>query len=100
MVVYPREGERERISQALKEAGFQVTSAADNETALKDLAEMRHDLIVMANDSAEGQKLCGQIRGLSHAPIIITGQEKELSRVVTLKLGADIYIAEPVGTAE
>jgi len=99
-MVHSREEQRSKIAKGLRQAGFEVITAADSETALGNLYEMRPDLVVMANDSSEAQELCRRIRDFSPLPLIVMGPEGVFSRVVMLNLGADVYLDESIAFTE
>ena len=88
------------MAEALEDSGFQVTSAADSETALRDFYETYPDLIILADVSQGGRDFCHKVRRVSRMPIIVMGEGNTHHRVVMLEMGADIYLVEPVGIKE
>lgn len=97
----------EVVHDYLKQAGYQVLTAGDGQTALT-LARHEHpDLIVldlMLPGGMDGLDVCRRLRqdpGLSGTPIImLTARSEEVDRLVGLELGADDYVTKPFSPRE
>jgi two-component system, OmpR family, KDP operon response regulator KdpE len=87
----------------LREAGFEVTTAATVQEALDALAVRPPDaaIIDLILPDGNGVDLCRSIREWSEMPIIVlsaVGDEAE--KVRALEAGADDYVTKPFGTQE
>ena len=94
-------------SRALREAGFQVIEAATGEQALKLATEKRPDLVLldMKLPDISGLDVCRRIKEdprTERIPVvhISVTYVTEAAEETSLRSGADIYLAEPVGAAE
>jgi DNA-binding response OmpR family regulator len=90
----------EQLARGLSRAGCDVEvvgSAADA------LPRAGADMILLdlGLPDGDGIELCGRLRQLTAAPIlVVTARDTERQRVVALDSGADDYIAKPFGFAE
>ena len=100
LVVSPQDAAGDKLKQILEEAGFQVIIAKDAEAALRTLYQAHPDMVIMSNDSLEGQEICSRITDSVRIPIIVVGKGDELSTAVMIELGADMYLIEPVSPKE
>ena len=87
----------------LREAGFEVATAASVEEALDALAVRPPDaaIIDLILPDGNGVDICRSIREWSEMPIIVlsaVGDEAE--KVRALEAGADDYVTKPFGTKE
>lgn len=88
----------------MQQAGFEVITANDGETALQRVAEQRPDLILLdiSLPGLSGFEVLEQLRAQpEHArlPIImLTAHGREVEREKGLALGADDYITKPFST--
>jgi two-component system, OmpR family, KDP operon response regulator KdpE len=87
----------------LREAGFEVATAASVEEALDALAVRPPDaaIIDLILPDGNGVDICRSIREWSEMPIIVlsaVGDEAE--KVRALEAGADDYVTKPFGTNE
>ncbi len=88
----------------MQQAGFEVITANDGETALQRVAEQRPDLILLdiSLPGLSGFEVLEQLRAQPvHArlPIImLTAHGREVEREKGLALGADDYITKPFST--
>lgn len=99
-MVTPGEEEGGRLKQILEEAGFQVIVVKDAEASLRALYQGHPDLVIMSNDSLEGQEITSRIADSVRIPIIVVGKGDELSTAVMIELGADMYLIEPISPGE
>ncbi len=96
----------EVIEFNLKQAGFDVTTAADGEEALRKARTQAPDLIVLdvMLPELDGFEVCKILRrdpATAGIPIImLTAKAAEVDRVVGLELGADDYVTKPFSPRE
>lgn len=90
----------------LKNAGYDVTTADDGDTALKKARQQLPDLILLdlMLPEVDGLEVCKLLRrdpATSAIPIImVTAKAAEIDRVVGLELGADDYVTKPFSPRE
>ena len=92
------------VEMHLRDAGCQVTLAADGRTGLAQFAATRFDLIVLdlMLPDVDGLDICRQLRQQKdYTPILmLTARSGEFDRVLGLELGADDYLAKPFSVRE
>ncbi|WP_192034555.1 response regulator [Halomonas sp. YLGW01] len=88
----------------MQQAGFEVMTAADGESALVRVAEAPPDLVLLdiSLPGISGFDVLERLRGdpaLTRLPIImLTAHGREVEREKGLALGADDYITKPFST--
>ena len=94
---------RETLAQGLAQQGYEVTWAADGQTALELARRERPDLVVLDHGLPvlDGLSLCQALRQEMATPILLiaAGAEEE-DRVAGLEAGADDYLSRPFGMRE
>src|SRR5437588_1815269 len=96
----------ELVEFNLKQAGFEVASAADGVEALTKTRSLLPDLIVLdvMLPELDGMEICKMLRRdktTAKIPIImLTAKAAEIDRVLGLELGADDYITKPFSPRE
>jgi two-component system OmpR family response regulator len=104
LVVARDSATRHQMIDYLESHHMRATSAVMRQEALRQLAALPPDLIVLDTrlDQANGLDLVRDIRLVSDVPLIIVGGDPfdEADRVIALELGADDYITDPVGLRE
>jgi len=96
----------ELIAFNLKAAGYDVTSAADGDEALKKARAVLPHLIILdlMLPGVDGLAVCKQLRRderTAPIPIImLTAKAAEIDRVLGLELGADDYVTKPFSPRE
>ena len=94
------------IDYNLKAAGYDVTTAADGDEALKKARSTAPDLIILdlMLPEVEGLDVCKILRrepSTSGIPIVmLTAKASETDRVLGLELGADDYVTKPFSPRE
>ncbi|AKT41436.1 response regulator [Chondromyces crocatus] len=94
------------VAYNFRQAGFDVVSAMNGETALRALKEERFDLIILdlMLPDISGTELCRRIKQspqTAQTPIImVTAKGEEVDRVVGFELGADDYLVKPFSVRE
>ncbi|NIV28051.1 MAG: response regulator [Anaerolineae bacterium] len=91
------------VGANLRARGYEVLTAENGRTALKEFSEAVVDLIILdiMMPGPDGFEVCQAIRQQSAVPIIMLsarGQERDIVRA--LDLGADDYLTKPFGVAE
>jgi DNA-binding response OmpR family regulator len=90
----------------MKQAGFQVRTAADGEAALAAIAAEQPDLVLLdvMMPRKNGYEVCQAIRANPDwnavRIIMLTAKGREVEREKGLALGADDYITKPFATQE
>lgn len=96
----------ELLSYNLSREGFEVTTAADGEEALKKIRAKSFDLIILdlMMPGIQGMELCRILRNdpkTKSLPIImLTAKTEEVDRILGLEMGADDYITKPFSPRE
>jgi two-component system phosphate regulon response regulator PhoB len=96
----------ELVEFNLKNAGFEVVTAADGEQALKKARAALPDLIVLdlMLPEVDGLEVCKLLRrdaATAGIPILmLTAKAAEIDRVLGLELGADDYVTKPFSPRE
>jgi len=103
LVVEDDPGLRVLIARALQQNGFAVSQAGTGPEMWSIFEQRPVDLILLdiMLPGKNGMDLCREVRARSSVPIIfISAKGDETDRVIGLELGADDYLAKPVGTRE
>ncbi len=87
----------------LRDAGYEVETAADKEGALAVLSSRPPEALVLdlVLPDGSGVEVCRELRKWSQLPILVlsaVGDERE--KVKALDAGADDYVTKPFGTEE
>ncbi len=94
------------IRSYLEQAGYQVLTAHDGETALHAIRREQPDLVVLDlmlpdRDGWEITRLIRSDQTLANLPIImLTARVEDTDKIVGLELGADDYITKPFNPRE
>lgn len=94
---------REVLAFAFDKAGFAVTSAADGEEALAEVARMAPDLVVLDINMPrmDGLEVCRRLRASGDVPVLfLSSRDDEFDRVLGIELGADDYVVKPFSPRE
>ena len=91
------------LKVVLRQAGFEVDTAATKSEALDRVAVRPPEMLVLdlILPDGSGVEVCEEVRGWSQLPIIVlsaVGDERE--KVRALDAGADDYLTKPFGTDE
>lgn len=90
----------EQLARGLSRAGCQVQLVGTADQALRR-ADADMILLDLGLPDEDGIQLCGRLRKITGAPIlVVTARDTERQRVTALDSGADDYIAKPFGFAE
>ncbi|OIJ21887.1 DNA-binding response regulator [Anaerobacillus alkalidiazotrophicus] len=88
---------------SLEKEGFFVECAYDGEEAVKKVASLVPDLILLdiMLPLKDGMEVCREVRKKYDMPIImLTAKDSEIDKVLGLELGADDYVTKPFSTRE
>jgi len=94
------------VRSYLEQAGFQVLTAFDGETALHAIRRDRPDLVVLdlMLPDRDGWDIIRLVRGepaLAGLPVImLTARIEDTDKIIGLELGADDYITKPFNPRE
>ena len=91
------------LKPALTAAGYDVIEAATGAAALKAVATLAPDLVILdlGLPDMDGKDVVTSLRGWTQIPIIIlSARERESEKIAALDLGADDYIEKPFGIGE
>ncbi|MBN1219739.1 MAG: response regulator transcription factor [Anaerolineae bacterium] len=94
------------VRSYLEQAGYQVSTAFDGETALHAIRREQPDLVVLDlmlpdRDGWDITRLVRSEPSLANLPIImLTARVEDTDRIVGLELGADDYITKPFNPRE
>ena len=100
LVVDDNEDIRDFVRLVLEPEGYKITEAADGTSALDQIAKSEPDVIILdlSIGQPDGLDVCRSIRKSSMVPIIIlTSHNDEVDEAMCLAMGADDFIAKPVG---
>jgi len=100
VIVEPSTPLRTRMQRCLESAGFKVSACASPMDALEAAAQWRPDAIVCAAsiDGMNGVELAyamAEHTTLSDVPLVLTGDEGDLSRLEAFRAGVRDYIPKP-----
>ena len=93
---------RRIVKSYLVDAGFDVSEAADGETAL-DMAASLPDLVILdvGLPGMDGIEVLRELRTRSTVPVILlTARTEETDRLIGLSVGADDYVTKPFSPRE
>ncbi len=94
------------VRSYLEQAGYQVLTAYDGETALHTIRREKPDLVVLDlmlpdQDGWEITRLVRSEASLADLPVImLTARVEDTDKIVGLELGADDYISKPFNPRE
>ena len=94
------------VRSYLEQAGFQVLTAYDGETALHAIRRERPDLVILdlMLPDRDGWDITRIVRGdenLAGLPIVmLTARVEDTDKIVGLELGADDYVTKPFNPRE
>lgn len=91
------------VADILQEEGYGVETVGTGAEAEAAIERLRPDLVILdiMLPDADGLMLCHRLQQQWPAPIImLSGSRRESDRVLSLRLGADDFIAKPFDTFE
>ena len=93
----------ESLAYSLRKEGYEVTTAADGHSAIKQFHKQVPDLILLdlMMPQVDGMEVCWRIRAFSNVPILmLTAKDQDMDKVLGLEAGADDYVTKPFNTQE
>lgn len=93
----------ERTVEVLRRIGFQVHVARTGREGVTLVEQTSPDLVTTEIDLADvdGIEVCRQVRALSRSYLmVISAQDTELDRLMSLEVGADDFLAKPHSARE
>ena len=103
LVVDDEEIVRNSLQRVLKEAGYDVVTAANGQEALDKMSQLKIKLVLLdiKMPGLDGFQVLDLIRKSSNVPVIMLTAVQEMTTVRdTLSLGADDYVRKPFHTRE
>ncbi|MGJ3250287.1 MAG: response regulator transcription factor RpaB [Elainellaceae cyanobacterium] len=103
LVVDDEDAIRQILATRLAMSGYDVTTAADGEEALRLFSHVAPDLIVLdlMMPKLDGLTACRELRKISDVPIIMLTALGQISdRIQGLEIGADDYVTKPFSPKE
>lgn len=103
LVVEDEQPVQELLITWLDDAGYDVCSASNGVEGLRELYQHRPDLVVadILMPEMDGYEFCRLVREVSRAPIMMLSALGRVEhKIKGLDLGADDYVAKPVGMDE
>jgi DNA-binding response OmpR family regulator len=91
------------LAQALRQADYTVSVAADGRAGLEKAVRQNPDLVILdvMMPGLDGWEVCRALRQQSTVPILmLTALGDEVDRILGLELGADDYLTKPFSTRE
>ena len=91
------------VAAYLRNAGYEVKTAASAQGALIELAGHSPALIVLDLNlpDGDGVELCRRIRKTSDVPILmLTARDEDIDKIIGLEVGADDYMTKPFNPRE
>jgi len=95
---------REAVTEALREAGYEVRADADGSDLTGALAEFRPDMAILdvrLPEGDEGFDLAARLKAMAELPVVFVTAADDLDdRLRGFEVGADDYIVKPFAVAE
>jgi DNA-binding response OmpR family regulator len=91
------------VSLYLKNAGYEVRTAANGTEALASAERDKPSLIVLdlMLPDIDGIEICRRIRQKSDVPILmLTARDEDVDKIIGLEVGADDYLTKPFNPRE
>ncbi|MBI4784596.1 MAG: response regulator [Oscillatoriophycideae cyanobacterium NC_groundwater_1537_Pr4_S-0.65um_50_18] len=93
----------ESLAYSLKKEGYEVTTASDGHSAIKQFHKQAPNVILLdlMMPEVDGMEVCWRIRAFSNVPILmLTAKDQDVDKVRGLEAGADDYVTKPFNTRE
>jgi DNA-binding response OmpR family regulator len=91
------------VARYLRREGYEVHGAHDGEQALRTIARVDPDVIVLdlMLPGIDGLEVARRVRATSDAYLVmLTARTEEVDRIVGLRVGADDYVTKPFSPRE
>lgn len=94
---------RDSLTYTLEREGYQVITAVDGHSAIKQFHKQVPDIVLLdwMLPEVDGMEVCWRIRAFSNVPIVmLTAKDQDMDKVRGLEAGADDYVIKPFNTRE
>lgn len=94
---------RESLTYTLQKEGYQVTTAVDGHSAIKQFHKQVPDIVLLdlMLPEVDGMEVCWRIRAFSNVPILmLTAKDQDIDKIRGLEAGADDYVTKPFNSRE
>jgi DNA-binding response OmpR family regulator len=94
---------RQLLRLLLERAGYRVAEAPDGKAAIREVFDVRPDLVVLdvSMPELDGWQTLDRIRDVTDVPVMmLTAAASEVEKVRALGAGADDYVVKPFGRQE
>ncbi|MDF0556850.1 response regulator [Kamptonema sp. UHCC 0994] len=94
---------RDSLTYTLQKEGYEVMTAVDGLSAIKQFHKQVPDVILLdlMLPEVSGMEVCWRIRAFSNVPIVmLTAKDQDIDKVWGLEAGADDYVTKPFNTRE
>ena len=91
------------LAAYVRRAGYEVSRAANVQDALRDHAQIRPDLVLLdiSLPGGDGVEVLTTIRRRFDTPVImVTALDDEVTKLSSLRIGADDYVVKPFNPSE
>lgn len=91
------------LRPSLAAAGYDVITAATGAEALRDVAAMAPDAVLLdlGLPDMDGKEVIGRLREWSEVPVIVlSARDREAEKIAALDVGANDYVSKPFGIGE
>jgi len=91
------------LKYSLEQDNYEVDSALDGNEALRKIALVEYDIILLdlIIPEMDGLEACQKIREISNAPLLIlTANNEDMNKILSLEYGADDYVTKPFNILE
>lgn len=89
---------RESLTYTLHKAGFQVTTAPDGLSAIKQFHKQVPDIVLLdlMLPEVDGMEVCWRLRAFSDVPIVmLTAKDHDIDQMRGREAGANDYVTKP-----
>lgn len=94
---------RESLTYTLKKEGYDVTTAVDGHSAIRQFHKQVPDIVLLdlMLPEVDGMEVCWRIRAFSNVPIVmLTAKDQDVDKIRGLEAGADDYVTKPFNSRE
>lgn len=94
---------RESLTYSLQKEGYEVVSATDGHSAIRQFHKQVPDIVLLdwMLPEVDGMEVCWRIRAFSKVPIVmLTAKDQDIDKIRGLEAGADDYVTKPFNTRE
>ena len=103
LIVEDEEEIADLLAAYVARAGFEVSRATNVQAAIRDHAQIRPDLVLLdiGLPGGDGLEVLTTVRRRFDTPVImVTARDDELTKLSSLRIGADDYVVKPFNPSE